>query len=129
MDLDRHVWTSVLMRLTLGSVFIFAGVLKLFFDVAPPIEKIIFFMPKETSVALLGILEFVVGVLLLIGLLARAASVVAALLLAGFVFSSFALGVFVTQFIIKDIVLFAVALHVALHGAPVFSADNLVQRL
>lgn len=129
MDYDRHVWTGVLMRLTLGSVFIFAGVLKLFFDVAPPIEKIIFFMPKETSVALLGILEFVVGALLLIGLLTRAASVVAALLLVGFVLSSVALGVFVTQFMIKDLVLLAAALHFAAHGASAFSADNLIHRL
>ncbi len=129
MDYDHHMWTSVLMRLSLGVVFLAAGVLKLFFNFAPPIEKIVFFMPKETSLALLGIVEFVVGALLVLGLLTRAASVIAGLLLVGFVLSSFALGVFVSQFIIKDLVLLSAALHFMVHGAPAFSVDALIQRM
>lgn len=129
MEYDRFVWTSVFLRLSLGVVFIFSAVLKLFFDVAPPIEKIIFFMPKETSVALLGIVEFVVGALLIVGLLTRAAAVVAGFLLVGFIMSSVALGIFLSQFMVKDFVLLAAAIHVLMHGAPTFSIDALIHRL
>ena len=129
MEYDRFVWTSVFMRLSLGVVFIFAAVLKLFFDVAPPIDKIVFFLPKETSVALLGIVEFVVGALLVVGLLTRAAFVVAGLLLVGFILSSAALGIFLSQFMIKDVVLLAVAIHGMMHGAPTFSLEAFIHHV
>ncbi len=128
MEYDRHVWTSVVLRITLGVVFLYAAILKLFFNAAPPIEKIVFFLPKETTLALLGIVEFVVGVLLILGLLTRAAAVVAGLLLAGFIISSFALGIFMAQFMIKDVVLLAAAIHLIMHSLP-FGIDAWINRL
>jgi putative oxidoreductase len=129
MDYGRFNWTHLLMRVSLGAVFIYAAVFKLFLDAAPPMKKIIYFMPPETSIAVLGIIEFALGIMLVLGLLTRVVASITAVLLTAFIISAVVLGLFVTQFIVKDIVLFAVAVHFIMHGCKGMGLDCLIRNL
>ena len=64
-------WAELLMRLGLGAVFLNAGIGKLFLNARPPIDKVITFIPADTSILLLGLLEFILGALFLLGLFTK----------------------------------------------------------
>src|SRR3989338_984844 len=95
-------WAELLMRLGLGAVFLNAGIGKLFLNVRPPIDKILTFIPADTSILLLGLLEFVIGVLFLLGLFSKFTGKVAAILLVIIILSGFYIGM---GPLYKDIVL------------------------
>ncbi|MET8869962.1 MauE/DoxX family redox-associated membrane protein [Nonomuraea sp. NPDC049421] len=83
-------WVTTVARLVLGGVLIAAGALK----IGNPADSVVAvkayqLLPESIAVAVgyaLPILEIVVGVLLVVGLLTRAAAVIAALLMFAFVF-------------------------------------------
>ncbi len=129
MDYGRFKWTNVLTRLSLGAVFIYAAVFKLFLDATPPVQKILYFIPAETSVAILGIIEFVIGMLLVLGLLTRFAASLAAVLLAAFIVSAVVLGLFIQHMLIKDVVLLTLAVHFIFHGCKTWGLDCVIRNL
>src|SRR3990167_2509985 len=65
--------STCILRVTLGFVFVYYGIMKLFFGMAPPVEKIITFMPTDVTLFLMGMFEFLLGVLLVFGLFTRVA--------------------------------------------------------
>ena len=46
-------WAEFLMRIGLGAVFLNAGIGKLFQNARPPVDKIITFIPADTTIILL----------------------------------------------------------------------------
>ncbi|HIG95513.1 TPA: DoxX family membrane protein [Candidatus Woesearchaeota archaeon] len=125
----RHGWTSVVMRITLGFLFFYAAIGKLFMGKAPPIEKIITFMPKETSVMLLAIVELIIGLLLIFGLITKITAWASAVLFAIFMLSGLALGIFTQSGLVKDIPLLAMSLYFAFKGCTGFGLDCLIRKL
>lgn len=115
---------NFLIRLTLGLVFLWAGIGKLFLNARPPIDQIITFIPLNTSLLILGIIEVIIGLLLVIGLFTRIAAWASAVLLLLFVIGGIVLGLFIDAFLLKDIALLAVALELAWTGSRMWGLDN-----
>ncbi len=129
MQLDRKI-ANFILRIVLGIVFAFAGAMKIlgFFKVVayayPPIDRIITFIPLEISGMILGIVEFVVGILLIIGLFTRTAALIAAVLLIIFIISGAVLGLFMQAVLIKDVVMAAASLLLAAEGCRKWGLDS-----
>ena len=116
-------WSELIMRVGLGIVFLNSGIGKLFLNVKVPVDKIITFLPADTTLLIMGLLEFVLGVLFVLGLFTKLTGKVAAVLLLAIILS----GVYLQMFnvILKDIVLFAVALYLAKEGSKKLSLDSI----
>lgn len=115
--------TWLVLRLTAGVVFLMAGIGKLFWGAAPPVEKVLPFLPAPTTLLLLGLLEVVVGVLIMAGLLTRIASSAAVVLYVIFIVSGVALGMFQAAGLLKDVGLLGGMLALAVFGAHTYSVD------
>ena len=116
---------NFLVRITLGIIFIITGLGKLFFGAKPPIEQIITFLPAETSILILGIIELAVGLLLFLGLFTKFAGWISALLYLSFVLGGLFLGLFMQSMLIKDVALLAASLEIAWTGARMWGIDSL----
>ena len=114
-------WAEFLMRISLGAVFLNAGIGKLFFNVRPPIDKIITFIPADTTLILLGLLGFVIGALFLLGLFTKLTGKVATALLIVIILSGFYIGM---GPLYKDIALFAASWHLANVGSKKYALDS-----
>ena len=120
--LDRR-WANLLLRISLGLIFLFSGTMKVFFYARVPVEKILpFFGPDYGSIAL-GVLEMIIGLLLVIGLFTKYAAFVAVVLFAIFIVSGLILGMFMQAGLIKDVVLLFAALMLCADGARKFALD------
>lgn len=127
--------STCILRLGLGFVFVYFSVMKLFFGAAPPVDKIITFMPVDVSLFLLGLLEFVIGVLLVFGLWTRvagwAAAVFIAVLFVSLVylqFSGIMPGLWSAAYMAKDVALLTAGIAVGIQGAPCCSIDVWMKR-
>ena len=126
--MDRK-YANFLLRVILGIVFAYAGVMKIlgFFKVVsytyPPLDKILTFVPLNTAGVLLGVAEFAVGVLLIIGLWTRVAAWGATVLLLCFVIAGAYLGLFMQLMLFKDVVMAAAAVLLAAEGCRQWGLD------
>ncbi|HLD12605.1 MAG TPA: DoxX family protein [Candidatus Nanoarchaeia archaeon] len=126
--MDRK-FANFLLRVVLGVVFTYAGVMKVlaFFNVVtytfPPINKILTFLPLSTSGLLLGLVEVIIGVLLIIGFWTRTAAWAATILLVIFVLAGAYLGIFMQAALFKDLVMAAAALLLAAEGCRKWGWD------
>lgn len=127
---SKQIISILSLRIALGIIFLISGIGKLFLGMAPPLDKILFFIPLNVSAYLLGLLEFIVGVLLLLGLLTRIAAWISAALLVIFLISGAALGIFAQAGLLKDVGLLAAAVCLALFGHGCWGLDGMfrVQR-
>lgn len=127
--------STCILRVTLGFVFVYYGIMKLFFGMAPPIEKIITFMPTDVSLFLMGMVEFLLGVLLVFGLFTR----VAGWATAGFMVLLFAAAAYLhlsgilpdlwfTAGMAKDVAILGAAVAVGMQGAPCCSLDVWIKK-
>lgn len=115
-------WPLLIMRLGLGIVFLNSGIGKLFLNVKPPVDKIITFLPADTSLLFLGFVEFVIGILFILGLFTKFTGKVAAALLLVIILSGLYLNMY--SVILKDIVLFSAAWYLAKTGSKEFALDK-----
>ena len=123
--MNRRNIGSFLLRLTLGIIFLYTGVSKVFMHVTvPPISKVITFLPAARASMVLGIIELIVGVLLIIGLWTRLTGWVAAVLLLCFIISGSILGLFQSAALMKDVGLLGSALYLGFVGARSHSIDT-----
>ncbi|MEK6812715.1 MAG: DoxX family membrane protein, partial [Nanoarchaeota archaeon] len=128
MQLDRK-FANFLLRVVLGIVFAYAGAMKIlhFFNlvpyVYPPLDKILTFLPLNTSGLLLGILEFIIGILLILGLWTRVAASGATILFIIFIISGAVLGLFMQAMLFKDVIMAAAALLLATEGCRQWGLD------
>ncbi len=126
--MDRK-YANFLLRVLLGAVFTFAGVMKVlgFFKIVtytyPPLDRILTFVPLQTAGLLLGIVEVSMGILLIIGFYTRVAAWGATVLLTIFVISGAYLGIFMQALLFKDVVMAAAALLLAAEGCRKWGLD------
>lgn len=127
--------STCILRLGLGFVFVYYSIMKLFFGMAPPVDKIITFMPTDVSLFLLGMLEFTLGVLLLLGLFTRVAGWATAGLIGVFFvsavylhFSGILPGLWAMAGMAKDVALLTAAVAVGMQGAPCCSIDVWIRK-
>lgn len=127
--------STCILRLGLGFVFVYYSIMKLFFGMAPPVDKIITFMPADVSLFLLGMLEFILGTLLVLGLFSRVAGWLTAVLIGVFFASAIYLQVsgimpdlWFTAGMAKDVALLAAAVAVGMQGAPCCSIDAWIKK-
>lgn len=121
---------TCILRVTLGFVFVYYGIMKLFFGMAPPVDLIVTFLPTDVSIFLMGMLEFVLGTLLLFGLFTRTAAWLTAVFFVVFFGSAAYLhvsgilpGLWNTAGLAKDVGLLGAAVSLGLQGAPCCSLD------
>lgn len=119
----KHAVGALAIRLSLGLIFLISGIGKLFLGLAPPLDKVLPFIPLHISTYLLGLLELIVGIMLLIGLFTRIAAWVAAALFITFLISGAALGLFMQAGLLKDVGLLAAAISTALIGCAKWGLD------
>ncbi len=124
-----------ILRVTLGFVFLYAAITKLFFGSAPPVDMIITFLPADVTLFFLGLAEFFVGVLLLIGLFTRVAGWLAASLFGIFFISAIYLHVSAVipnlwnaAMLFKDVGLIGAAIALGMHGSHCCSIDALIRK-
>ncbi len=127
--------STCILRITLGFVFVYYGIMKLFFGMAPPVDKIITFMPVDVTLFLMGMLEFILGTLLVVGLLTRVAGWLTAGFLAVLFISAAYLhlsgilpNLWFTAGMAKDVALLGAAVAVGMQGAPCCSIDVFMKK-
>ena len=127
--------STCILRVTLGFVFVYYGIMKLFFGMAPPVEKIITFMPTDVSLFLMGMFEFLLGVLLVFGLFTRVAGwattgfMVVLFASAGYLHISGILpDLWFTAGMAKDVAILGAAIAVGMQGAPCCSIDAWIKK-
>jgi uncharacterized membrane protein YphA (DoxX/SURF4 family) len=131
----QSCFATNIVRWTLGFVFVYYSITKLFFGAAPPVDAIITFMPADISLFLMGMFEFVLGTLLILGIFTRVAAWIAVgffgVLFASVIYLHIS-GVYPDLWFIanmaKDVALTASALAVALLGAPCWSIDAYIKK-
>ncbi|HLD15892.1 MAG TPA: DoxX family protein [Candidatus Nanoarchaeia archaeon] len=121
--IDRR-WANLLLRVSFGLIFLFSGMMKVFFYVRVPVEKILPFLGPDYGSIILGAVEIIIGLLLVIGLFTRYAALGATGLLVVFVISGLILGLFQQAGLIKDIVLVFASLMLVADGARKWSLDE-----
>lgn len=131
----QSCFATNIVRWTLGFVFIYYSIMKLFFGSAPPVDAIITFMPADITLFLLGMFEFVLGVLLVLGIFTRVAGWIAVVFFAvlfGSVIYLQVSGIYPDLWFIanlaKDVALTGTALAVAVLGAPCWSVDAYIRK-
>jgi uncharacterized membrane protein YphA (DoxX/SURF4 family) len=127
--------STCILRVTLGFVFLYASITKLFFGAAPPVDLIITFMPADISLFLLGLVEFAVGVMLILGLFTRVAGWMAVSLFGVFMLSAIYLsvsgsveGIWNGAMLFKDIGLIGASIAIALQGSQCCSLDTWIAK-
>ena len=127
--------STCILRVGLGFVFVYYSIMKLFFGMAPPVDKIITFMPADVSLFLLGMFEFVIGTMLVLGLFTRVAGWKAAGLIVVFFasaaylhFSGIMPDLWFTAGMAKDVALLAAAVAIGMQGAPCCSIDAWIKK-
>jgi len=131
----QSCFATNVVRWTLGFVFIYYSIIKLFFGSAPPVDAIITFMPVDISLFLFGMFEFIVGTLLILGIFTRVAGWLAAgffVVLLGSVIYLQVSGIYPDLWFIanlaKDVALTGAAVSVAILGAPCLSVDAYIKK-
>ena len=126
---------TCILRVTLGFVFVYYATMKLFFGMAPPVDLIVTFLPADVSIFLIGMVEFVLGTLLVLGLFTRTAAWLTAGLLLAFFGSATYLhisgllpGLWSTAGLAKDVALLGAAVSLGLQGAPCCSLDAWIKK-
>ncbi len=127
--------STCVLRLGLGFVFVYYGIMKLFFGMAPPVDKIVTFMPADVSLFLLGLLEFTFGTLLVLGLFTRIAGWLTAGLLCVFLvsavylhFSGILPNLWNVAGMAKDVGLLGASVAVGLQGSLCCSLDAWIKK-
>ena len=126
MRMDKENLAHFLLRAVVGILFILFGWMKFTGSLAPPVDKIITFLPAETSILLMGVAEAVIGVLVLIGLWTRVAAWIGALLMAVIIISGIYLGLFWQFFLIKDISILVILIALGLMETKEWTIDYLI---
>ena len=108
-------------------LFLF-GWMKLTGKLAPPIDKIITFLPVETSILLFGLVETVVGLLIVLGLWTRIAAWLGAILMVAILWSGIYLGLFWQLNLIKDIPILIIFVALGLMEEREWSMDALLSQ-
>jgi uncharacterized membrane protein YphA (DoxX/SURF4 family) len=126
---------TCILRMTLGFVLVYYATMKLFFGAAPPVDLIVTFLPTDVSLFLMGMLEFVLGTLLLMGLFTRTAAWLTAVFFVVLFGSALYLHVsgilpdlWYTAFLAKDVALLGAAVSLGLQGAPCCSLDAWIRK-
>lgn len=122
--MENEKFGLLFLRLGLGITFLWAGIGKLFLGAAPPVESIITFVPANYTLFGLGLLEFVLGLLLIFGLITKVAGWIAAALLLIFIVAGIYLGMG-TQTML-NIGLMGAALAIAFIGQKGMSLDDVL---
>jgi len=119
-------WAELIIRLGLGALFLKGGIGKLFLGVRVPVDQIITFLPADTSLILLALLELVLGVLLILGLFTKFTAKVTAILLLVVILSGLYLKMYTPLW--KDVILLGAAWHLAKVGSNKFAADSFFRK-
>lgn len=123
--MNRRKLGNFLLRISLGLIFLYTGVGKVFLgEKVPAIDRIITFLSVENASLALGVVELIIGVLLVIGLWTRVAGWAAAILLACFIIAGSLFGLFQQAGLFKDIGLLGSALYLGLVGARSHAIDT-----
>lgn len=116
-------YSSLLLRLGLGSTFLYFGIYEKL--LRPELTRAVFEnlnvavpIPLGLFITLFGILEVIIGAVLITGFYTRTASIIAALMLGTIILQ---LGFLAVP---RDPALFAIALSLILTGSKVLSLDN-----
>ena len=125
---------NFLLRVVLGGVFIYNAIANMFLNGKLPIDKV---LPVDRQIALysIGLVELILGVLLLIGLITRVASwisVVVALAYMGSTIYLVALGkvslLGLQIALSKDLLLLGAGLYFGLAGSQALGIDNAIHK-
>ncbi len=126
---------TCVLRVALGFVFVYYATMKLFFGMAPPLDLIVTFLPADMSLFLMGMVEFVLGTLLVLGLFTRTAAWLTVVFFAALFssaiylhFSGILPGLWNTAGLAKDVGLLGAAIAIGLQGAPCCSLDAWVKK-
>ena len=120
--MDKELALHVALRVALGIVFLWGGIRKMFLGAPIPVGKIITFMASGNVLYVLGLIEFLIGLFLLLGLATRTAGWAAV----GFAFLGLILALPAGMgFLAEEIVLIAVALVLAFRGSISLGLDNI----
>lgn len=122
---EKKAIFNAVFRICLGFVFFYAGLKKLFLGDFPAVDTIITFMPVQTVVFILGVVELVVGIVLMLGLFTSIFAWIMAALLAVFIILGFPTG---QGFIYKNIGLIGAALYLAVEGSQAWGMDNMLKK-
>ena len=127
--MNKNALGLLLLRIGLGEVFLWFGVDKFFHpfpwsQYIPPWFTSLLPMKAFTFIYLMGVFESIVGLLVLLGLFTRLASVLSALLLLGIIGS---LGY--NEIMVRDAGLFFLALGISMLGAGEWSLDQKMRKV
>lgn len=125
---------NFLMRILVGGVFIYNAIANLFLNSKLPVEQV-FPLPHQTGMYIIGLVELVLGVLLLIGLITRVAAwitVVVSLVYMGSTIYLAALGkvsyLGLQIALTKDLLLLGTGLYFGLAGSQTLGIDNAIHK-
>lgn len=122
---DKKVIFHCIFRILLGFVFLYAGIIKVFAFDFPNVEAVMPFMAPATTVFLLGLLELIIGVMIMVGLFTR----IFAWIMAGMLLIFIIVGPFIgTGFLYKNLALIGAAMFLAVDGAQLWSLDTMLQK-
>jgi len=101
--MHRENFAHFLLRFAVGIIFLLFGWMKISGQLQPPIEKIITFLPAETSLLVMGLAMIIIGLSVIIGLWITIAAWFGALIMVAVIGSGIYLGLFWELNLIKDI--------------------------
>lgn len=125
--MDREDLAHFLLRFITGTFFILFGSMKFVGLLTPPIDKIIVAIPLEISVFLMGVLETVLGIMLVLGIFTRASAWIGAVLMVVIIGSGTSLGLFWQLYLIKDIPFLIILIVLGITEPGVLSIDSWMQ--
>ncbi len=126
--MDKQGLSTFILRLGLGFVFSWFGLDKLLNPqnwqgyITPALAKLIF-IDMSLFILLLGILELVIGLMLLLGLFTRLVASVAAVQLLVIIIS-----LWFNEITVRDIGLFSIAVSLILNSSNYLALDKLIKR-
>lgn len=123
--INRRKLGNLLLRVSLGLIFLYTGIGKVFLGgQVPAIDRVITFLSVEYASLALGVVEMIIGLLLVIGLWTRVAGWAAAVLFVCFLIAGSLFGMFQQAGLFKDVGLLGAALYLGLVGARSHSLDT-----
>jgi len=123
LKMDREDLAHFLLRFITGIFFILFGSMKFVGLLTPPIDKIIVAIPLEISVFLMGVLETVLGIMLVLGIFTRVSAWIGAVLMVVIIGSGISLGLFWQLYLIKDIPFLIILIVLGITEPGVLSID------
>lgn len=128
---------TCILRVALGFVFVYYSIMILFFGMALPVDinELITFIPADVGLFCIGMIEFIIGTLLVVGLFTRIAGWTAGaffVVLFGTTAYLHFSGIFPDLWfyanLAKDVGLLGAAVAIGLNGAPCCSIDAFIKK-